>query len=86
MHANRVGLYVFSNLPYLTISYSIVKIDCITDKIHTIVIHVFAFLSTLNHLLSKFTYSAFPKMTRVLLTGGSGFIATHILKLLLERG
>ncbi|KAJ0297075.1 hypothetical protein COL516b_010978 [Colletotrichum fioriniae] len=25
-------------------------------------------------------------MTRVLLTGGSGFIATHILKLLLERG
>jgi hypothetical protein len=27
-----------------------------------------------------------PTMTRVLLTGGSGFIATHILQLLLERG
>ena len=25
-------------------------------------------------------------MTRVLLTGGSGFIATHILELLLKRG
>lgn len=37
-------------------------------------------LATTHHLLHK------PIMTRVLLTGGSGFIAAHVLDILLKHG
>ncbi|KAF3808968.1 Ketoreductase azaE [Colletotrichum gloeosporioides] len=43
-------------------------------------------LSILQLVVQSIKSFTATKMTRVLLTGGSGFIATHILRLLLERG
>lgn len=43
-------------------------------------------LSILQPVVQTIKSFTATKMTRVLLTGGSGFIATHILRLLLERG
>jgi len=60
--------------------------DIITKYIKEALLNPIVQASTFNLSIKHTNTTALSEMTRVLLTGGSGFIAAHTLKLLLERG